>query len=420
MKRILMVLAVLVCCSGWAAADEGAVDQAVVDAAKCVRVNGFISQGYLRSDKNNFLATTKAKGSAEFNEVGLTITANVTPKLRIGTQFLSRDLGAVGNNEVRLDWAFGDYHFNDYFGVRIGKVKMPIGLYNQGRDSDFVRPMVFLPQSIYDENKRDLLVAYEGGGIYGNIPLAAAGDLEYQGFAGELNFQDDSALAKSFKSTSQKLVTQKGLGTFSSLTIDNNYVLGGAAIYNTPLSGLRLGTSYMQGQTDLTIGASGITTTKPNGELRMKHKLVYSLEYSNKYFLLAGEYSESNRHQTILGTDVMKGPSQEYYGMAAINLVEGLSLNLLYDVMYESMGDREGLKYKQQGQYDFMGWRKDHGVGFRYDVNPHWTLKAEYHYVDGCANLMAVVNPPPTTAPNSKPDLSRYWDYVAVKASFNF
>jgi opacity protein-like surface antigen len=66
-----------------------------------------------------------------------------------------------------------------------------------------------------------------------------------------------------------------------------------------------------------------------------------------------------------------------------------------------------------------LGWRKDYGAGLRYDVNDHWTLKAEYHYVDGCALLMQVVNPPPTLG-SSVPALRRYWDYVAVKASFNF
>jgi opacity protein-like surface antigen len=418
MKKMLM-MALMLCCSGWATADEGAIDQAVVDAAKSVRVNGFISQGYLHSDKNNFLATTKKKGSSEFNEVGLTITANVTPKLRIGTQFLSRDLGPVGNNEVRLDWAFGDYHVNDYFGVRIGKVKMPIGLYNQGRDSDFVRPMIFLPQSIYDEIRRDQLLAYEGGGIYGNIPLAAAGDLEYQGFVGELNFQDDSILVKSFKSSAQKML---GATPMTSFTVDNKYVLGGAVVYNTSLSGLRLGVSFMQGQSDVTVGASTITTTKPNGEMRLKNKMVYSLEYTNKYFLLAGEYSESDRNQVILNQVLKSSPSQEYYGMASINLMDRLSLNLLYDVIYESMGDKHGELYKpaSKAAYDFMGWRKDHGIGFRYDVNQYWTLKAEYHYVDGCANLMQILNPPPTIGATVKPDLQHYWDYVAIKASFNF
>ena len=144
-----------------------------------LRINGFLSQGYIKSEGNNYLGDS-LDGSFQLNEFGLTLNSTVTDNLRLGLQLLSRDLGAEGNNDVLIDWAMADYRWQDWLGIRLGKGKLPIGLYNQGRDSDFLRPMVFLPQSIYDEGKRTLVVAAVGGSLYGNIALGRSGDLEYQ------------------------------------------------------------------------------------------------------------------------------------------------------------------------------------------------------------------------------------------------
>ena len=127
-----------------------------------LQINGFVSQGYMESSGNNFLDSDSEDGTFEINEVGLTFNATVTDKLRIGAQILSRDLGEDGNNDIELDWAFGDYRVTDRFGVRAGKLKLPIGLYNETRDSDFLRPMAFLPQSVYDEMQRGFLSAGYG------------------------------------------------------------------------------------------------------------------------------------------------------------------------------------------------------------------------------------------------------------------
>ena len=118
-------------------------------------------------------------------------------KLRLSLQLLSRDLGDEGNNEILIDWAMADYRLTDYFGVRLGKVKLPFGLYNQQRDSDFLRPMAFLPQSVYNENKRNLLVGAVGGSIYGSLSFDAIGDFDYQAYYGKVDFRKVTEIVKS-------------------------------------------------------------------------------------------------------------------------------------------------------------------------------------------------------------------------------
>ena len=67
-----------------------------------IDVHGFISQGYLQSTANNYLAKSE-KGSFEYNEAGINFSTNVSDKLRLGLQLMARDMGDSGNNEVQLD-----------------------------------------------------------------------------------------------------------------------------------------------------------------------------------------------------------------------------------------------------------------------------------------------------------------------------
>ena len=138
--------------------------------AENIQLHGFASQGYIRSHNNNFLVHSRS-GSIKMTDVGLDLNWRPFQSLRIGVQGYYRNLGDYNENRVVLDWGVVDYQPWDIFGVRAGKIKMPLGLYNEVRDSPFLLPMVFLPQSIYDESRRDSNLAYIGLGVYGNLPV---------------------------------------------------------------------------------------------------------------------------------------------------------------------------------------------------------------------------------------------------------
>jgi len=418
-----------------------------------VRINGFISQGYLNSQENNVFGDTKG-GTTQFNELGLTFNTQLNDKLRAGAQILSRDLGDVGNNELTLDWGFADYHYRDALGLRLGKVKLPMGLYNEGRDSDFLRNMVFLPQSIYDETKRDLLVAYQGAGLYGNLSAGPLGDLDYHGFYGTISFTDDSLLNDAL-SQNGTFTLRSNLGpvlvpaytpdfgggpagqalaqqyvqniNLEDLEIQNDYI-GGLSL-NTALDGLRMGASYLTVKNDLsfttnvsidpTIDASEafqvFRTEDWTGSLENTSTMVGSLEYMFSDFVFSYEYAETKREQTFISYEGQNATSQSYYAMLSYMMTDKLSLSVLYDVYYSDKDDKDGSDFvagNPAQRKDFMTWRKDLGIGIRYDVNRNWTLKAEVHDVNGTGLFMTVVNDPA--------ELKEDWSYLALKASFNF
>ncbi len=372
-----------------------------------ISINGFLSQGYIKSSDNNFLTDSK-NGSFQLNEFGLTFNSVVNDKLRFGFQLLSRDVGEEGNNDILLDWAVADYHWQDWLGLRLGKVKLPIGLYNQGRDTDFLRPMVFLPQSIYDENKRTLVVAAVGGSIYGSLSIGNSGDLDYQAYYGKVDFRDDSGQARGMEHLVSRIAGQRNLGAVSDFDPDNRYVYGGSLVYSPPLDGLRLGMSYFTGQTDFDFKTGGV---KGEAQGTNKDFVVLSMEYSRPRWKIAAEYSEYTGDREVLGTDIPDGRSQGAYVQLCYHLLEPLVLSALYDVFYADKNDHNGSNFVAQGQPDFLGWRKDFAVGIRWNISDQWLIKAEQHWVDGASLQLPIFNPD---------GVEQYWKYFVLKTSFNF
>src|SRR5438067_6861490 len=148
-------------------------------------VHGFISQGFLLTSANDYLADS-SRGSFEFSEVGLNFTLPATDRLTLGVQIFSRKLGPLGDYRATLDWYYLDYHWRDWLGIRAGRVKLPFGLYNDISDVDSARTAVLLPQSIYPAQNRDFLLAQTGVEAYGYTRLGALGALDYRLYAGTI------------------------------------------------------------------------------------------------------------------------------------------------------------------------------------------------------------------------------------------
>jgi len=238
MKSKLFIIFVFILCA--AAVQVHAVEVEGID------IHGFISQGYLFSDKNNYLANSE-KGSFQFNELGINFSKDMTENLRIGMQFFSRDLGETGNNAVEVDWAFGDYHWQDWLGFRAGLMKMPHGFHNETRDIDMLRTWILLPQSVYNEITRDYYTRLWGIGAYGEIDLKSSGSLSYRALIGTyVPNPDNSGLIQNI---------QDGSSFPLEVTdFDNGIQYSGSLQWRSPFKGFRFGiTTYKQNAFHATI-----------------------------------------------------------------------------------------------------------------------------------------------------------------------
>lgn len=91
--------------------------------------------------------------------------------MRLSGQALYRRAGESDQGGLRVDHAQADWRFyqteNSLLGLKFGKFKLPHGLDNETRDVSFTRPGILLPQSVYIDNSRDLLLAAPGVFLHG-------------------------------------------------------------------------------------------------------------------------------------------------------------------------------------------------------------------------------------------------------------
>ncbi len=91
--------------------------------------------GYLLSNRYNYLNAETEDGTVEFNELDTNVMSSMTDRLRLGHS-TAWGFGDDGNDEITVDWAFGDYRYRNWLGVRFGQFKRALGMYNQSRDID--------------------------------------------------------------------------------------------------------------------------------------------------------------------------------------------------------------------------------------------------------------------------------------------
>jgi hypothetical protein len=385
--------------------DDGGEQSSAEGLLELLSVHGFASQGFIVTTANNYLADSD-DGSFELAEVGLNLTAEPVEHLRIGVQLFARDLGPIGNYDARFDWFYADYRFEDWLGIRVGRSKVPFGLYNEENDVDVAHAPILLPQSVYPTSSRDFLLAQTGVELYGLGSLGDAGTLDYRAYAGTV-FAD-------FEQTPGS--------PFAIVGVDWPYLFGGRLMWELPVDGLRAGGSVqiVRLETDLletdyrivtdpmTMMDDVIAVPRPISADLTGVLWVASAEYSAHDLLVAAEYSRW--HVSIESSDQMLLPdrdtvSERLYGMIAYRFAEWFQTSFYYSLYFPDTDDRSGRAQRQQ----------DFALTLRFDINDYWLVKAEAHYMNGTAALSPALN---GGVPNDR--LTRDWAVFLVKTTAYF
>lgn len=310
-------------------------------------IHGFISLGYLKTSKYNFFGDTM-DGTSQFKEMGINISSDLTDNLRVGGQLFSRDFGYYGNNEVDIDWAFGDYNIAEWLGVRAGKIKIPQGFYNESRDIDMLRTSILLPQSVYAEILRDVNMSLEGVGLYGSIDMSFAGNLNYQILKGTQALEGDLTSKTLYMMGISGNDQYNGIVT-DDIDVDTKKVL--ALVWDTPVEGLRIGYTY--DRTEVAINSSmkfGAFDVVVDIDITKLENTVFSLEYTIDDLQLFGEYKKSvntfDLSATIpafgldMGSTSAKTETIGWYVGASYRVNDLLEVGLYYS---ETIGEKNSL-----------------------------------------------------------------------------
>jgi hypothetical protein len=370
-----------------------------------VDVHAFVSQGFIKSTANEFLAKSQ-RGSFEFSEVGVNLTRALGQNLRVGMQLFTRDIGRIGNYGARFDWFGLDYHFFDWLGVRAGRTKLPYGLYNETSDVDAARVPVLLPQSVYSTTNRDFLLAQTGVELYGYVPIGDLGAFDYRLYGGTLYLDLGDT------STNRTSIT------------DIPYLIGGRLMWMTPLSGLQLGGTVQALRLDGTYTPTGaddptLARLAARGLIRAGYAgpilfevpallWLASVEYTLGEMTLASEYGRTWSDTDVIEperTSTAANTSESFYVMASYRVAEWLQPGLYYSVLFSNIKDRRGRD----------AYQHDVALTLRFDLTQFWILKAETHYMHGTAALDVALN-----EGTPRTELEKDWGVLLLKTTAYF
>src|SRR5882672_9481277 len=312
-----------------AARSAAAADLSLPGELGQLQVHGFISQGFLYTSDNNYLANS-SRGSFEFTELGLNFTLQPLDRLTLGLQIFSHDLGPIGDYRATLDWYSVDYHWQDWLGVRAGRVKLPFELYG-----------------------------YRG--------LGPAGGLDYRMYGGTI-FLD--------------IRPQPG-SPVTAVDLNVPFVAGGRLMWAAPVDGLRLGGSlqFLRLETHLMMPSNP-------GQVAVNFPVmlwVASVEYTVRDLLFAVEYSRW-RVRTESSNPALVPESLTFsergYALASYRVNSWLQAGAYYSLLFPNVSRRGTLDGRQH----------DAALTLRFDVNPFWLVKVEGHYMHGMAGLSSSLN----------------------------
>ena len=370
--------------------------------APSIDFHGFLSQGLLASTDYNYLDSHSRDGSLQYFEAGINASVNPFPHTRIAAQGFMFDVGNAGRYQPLLDYASLEYTFNDYVGLRAGRIRKPGGIYNHIQDVDLARTWVLLPQSVYDARFRDLSCSLDGGEFFGNIPLSKAGSLSYEAYAGFTYASADSGLAKLIDNSLPGAITK-----FDPIT-----EAGGQLWWNTPVNGLRLGASLTE-VLDFNYKFSaptGFPAPFDKVPLSAQSSILlqqYSAEYIWKKWTFQAEVYDIQVSQDTIspfGTTHSFSSDFAWYGGAAYRINNWMEAGGYY-TEYHVNGTPVSGNPADKSQ-------KDAALSLRFDPTAWWIFKVEGHYIRGTALLS-------DNAANPVRNDNGWW-MLALKTTFSF
>ena len=337
-----------------------------------IQIHGYATQGFLYTTNNNAFTTNSSNGSPAWSDVVVNVGSQPIPKLRVAMQARYSLLGNYGN-VISLDFASADYKANDKFGVRFGKVKMPLGLFNEIQDIDPSYMWSLLPQSVYPIASRNSQLAELGGVVYGALKLGPKlGKLEYRGWGGEVSVAGSDGLFVNSAETGTTL--PNGL---------NGIANGTALHWATPLPGLMAGASFMRlnAMTDpLSVGFGAYKGTETINPINLPN---YFAKYEKNRLMVAVEDARYTGSAHVVlpalgpyGISNTALDNRQWYAMATYRVTDKLTAGA-YDsqfVAHKTAVSKTGARYS-----------KDWVISGRYDFNQFLYAKAEEHFIDGAA-----------------------------------
>nr|MDQ2695743.1 OprO/OprP family phosphate-selective porin [Pseudomonadota bacterium] len=270
--------------------------------------------------------------------------------------------------------------------------------YNETRDVASTRPGILLPQSIYFDRSRTFGLAADGVQVYGErrTPM---GDFYLQAGVGFPQTRNDDLEVTIF--------TRDLPGEF-----EGEASLIGRLLYEWEGGRVRAGLSYA----DVTLDFEPVPPL-PGGSFNFE-PLIASLQFNGERWSLTSEYAR--RASRLRGLGIGGGGTdftgESYYVQATYRLPHDWEALLRYDVFFADRDDRDGRRFAARDPLrrpDHSRFAKDWTLGLNWNLTPQFSLRAEWHHVDGTGWLTIQDNADLRAT-------ERRWNLLAILASYRF
>ena len=381
-----------------------------------IQIHGFASQALIFTTDNNFYGDSD-HGSADFTELGMNASLQLFPKVRVAGQILSRHAGNMDNGSPHLDYALLDINFissnKGRIGTYLGRIKNPIGLYNDTRDIAHTRQGIFTSQTIYFDKVRDLTLSSDGIQLYGEYYFSN-GSLIFQGGIGHPIPDDNVEHTYLDNQWAGELDADK-LAVLGRIMYEHD---GGRWIF--ALSGASLELDFYHQPAD-SIGPLGISS----GQLEVDYT-VLSGQFNGEKWQLTSEVAYQDIDYVNIGGLFADADTKA--------LGYSLEVNYKFTTKWQAFVRREAFYLDRDDKYGnsfhenitqvntlfpFIPISPAHSryseswiIGGRWDISQNLMARAEYHQVKGAAILS------PTE--NNLISSEKYWDMFALSLSYRF
>jgi hypothetical protein len=318
--------------------------------------HGYGHQSYLQSNHNTYLGAD-GHGSWDFNQLALVLSAKVDDNTKIWMQLFSTA------TNTRLEWSYVDYQFTSELSGRAGLIKFPYGLYGELVDAHFLQQSTLMP-FLYQESE----MRYESlRGLAATYKHAAgSGSVIWDIYAGQI------------------------LSPEQAVQIKFGRLLGGRAIYRTPVEGLRFVAAAFGGNEEEIL--SGITTRDKSS--------VLSVDYTNNNWDVKAEAARTQEFGISSSTS---------YIQAGYTLGEKWTPFMRYDYITTDQARKSDPSYYQ----------KTTTAGLNYKINSSVSVRLEDNINRGYAMPVKTYDPAAGTGVAAGSG-TEDWNMLAASVNFIF
>jgi hypothetical protein len=308
--------------------------EAVAEPERKLVIHGYLSQAFAATNGHPVLGIPD-DGTFDYRTAALQFRANLTPKDSFVIQLTQERLGESSvqssGDAVDLDWIFYERRLGASTSARVGRVKVPFGIFNEIRFVGPLLPFYRAPEVFYPVGR----YAFSGvnGAVVSHTFFAThAFSVEADVYGGEWSFPQDEV--------SVPIVAKRGLG--------------GQMWLNTPVAGLRFG---LGGNRSI-----WINSIDEAPDARLTHKRwIASIDGNFDRFRLSAEFEK----ETSPAITVQAG-----YVMGSLRATEKLGLHLQASRSHLAL-DKAAFDEDLASEY---------AAGASYAFRPDLVLKAEHHW----------------------------------------